>query len=116
MPPGSDHHGPPPGHPPDDWRGWWGPVNISPRDVYDQVVALRETVGPLVGRLTTLADDVVDHETRLRAVEETRPRDRLARLEEQVAAVQARLFPLPVLACLFGAGSLVLSILSMRGK
>lgn len=104
-------------HPPgDDFRGWWGPVQISPRDVYDQVVALRETVGPLVSRLTSVVDDVVDHESRIRAVEDVRPRDRIARLEEQLSAVQARLLPLPVLACLFAAGSLVLSFVSMRGK
>lgn len=108
-----EHHGP--GAPPGGWEGWWGPVNISPRDVYDQVVALRETVGPLVGRLTNVVDDVADHETRLREVENVRPGDRIAKLESAVAAVQARLFPLPVLACLFAAGSLVVSVMSMRG-
>lgn len=113
VPPSGPGMPPPP--PPDEWRGWWGPVQIGPREVYDAVTGLRETVWQLVTSLKETTADVVDHETRLRAVEEHRPGTRLTQLEERVSAIQARLLPLPVLACLFGAASLVVSVVTMKG-
>lgn len=118
MPGSGDHHPgppPPPPPPPDQWGGWWHDVRIGPREVYDAVTGLRETMWQLVNSVQSTRVDVDDHETRIRQVEEHRVGTRLSKLEEQLAAVQARMFPLPVLACLFSAGALVLTVVQMKG-
>lgn len=105
-------HPHPPG--PSEWPGWWG-VQIGPQQIYDVAVATRDQVAALVGQIGTVVSDVADHEVRIRAVEDARPKDRLTGLEERVRSIEARMFPLPVLAALFGAAGLVLSVVNMRG-
>ncbi|TDB71809.1 hypothetical protein E1211_15195 [Micromonospora sp. 15K316] len=46
-----------------------GPVQITPRDIYDQVVLLRDTVNKLVNQGAGHGEDLRDHETRLRSLE-----------------------------------------------
>ncbi len=46
-----------------------GSAIITPNQMYREVVAIRNSVGDLVARLTGLPDTLQDQETRLRAVE-----------------------------------------------
>lgn len=92
-----------------------GPVLITARDVYDAVVRVDGTLSRLVDQVAALAQDVVDHEERLRKIEGARPGERLGQLEERVRTVEGRLFPLPVLAVLFAAASLVVTLVTVGG-
>lgn len=93
-----------------------GPVLITARDVYDVVVATRDQVGRLVDQVGDVKGDVVDHETRLRRLEDVRPQPRIASLEERLRGVEARLWPLPALALLMSAGSVALTVVTLMGK
>ncbi|MEU7168398.1 hypothetical protein AB0A70_27775 [Streptomyces morookaense] len=47
-------------------------VSISAREIYDQIVGLRDDVRSLTQTQTTTAAELADHETRLRALERWR--------------------------------------------
>lgn len=56
-----------------------GPVVITAREIYDQLVRVADALGVLATRIDRLADqhadsrsDIADHETRLRALERAR--------------------------------------------
>lgn len=88
-----------------------GPVVITSRDIYDALIRLQETVSRLVDQNVGHADDIRDHETRLRAVEDVRPAPRIKDLEERVRGVEARLWPLPAASLLIAAASLAVALL-----
>lgn len=67
-----------------------GPVIIGAREIYDQLVRVVAAVERVSGQLTDLAQDVHDHETRLRSLERAR-------------------WPLPALAVLVSIAALGLS-------
>ncbi|MEU4675734.1 hypothetical protein [Micromonospora sp. NPDC023737] len=69
-----------------------GPVQITSRDIYDQVVLLRDTVNQLVNQNIGHADDIRDHETRIRSLE-------------------SRQWPLPAAAVLLSLASLGMAVL-----
>jgi hypothetical protein len=69
-----------------------GPVVITPRDIYDQLVRLTDIVGKLAERETATTRDLEDHERRLRAVE-------------------ARLWPLPTVSILIAVAALAIGLL-----
>ncbi|WP_422733990.1 hypothetical protein ACN26Y_29825 [Micromonospora sp. WMMD558] len=69
-----------------------GPVQITPREIYDQLVLLRDTVRELVNQNREHAADVKDHESRLRHLE-------------------ARQWPLPAAAVLLSAAALGVALL-----
>lgn len=89
-----------------------GPVVITGREIYDQMVRVGDAVAGLGTKVDRLADahnetkaqhqreiaevksDQLDHETRIRSIER-------------------RLWPLPTLAILFSAGALVLAMLKI---
>lgn len=87
-----------------------GPVTITARDIYDAVIETRGQVGRLVDQVATMANDLADHEARLRRLEDVRPGPRISELYERVRGIEARLFPLPVLAVLLAAASLGVAI------
>ncbi|AZQ70287.1 hypothetical protein EKH77_02810 [Streptomyces luteoverticillatus] len=47
-------------------------VSISAREIYDQIVGLRDDVRGLTQTQTTTAAELADHENRLRAIERWR--------------------------------------------
>lgn len=67
-----------------------GPVIITAREIYDQLVRVATAVEKVSGQLTDIAQDVHDHETRLRSLEKAR-------------------WPLPSLAVLVSLAALALS-------
>jgi hypothetical protein len=69
-----------------------GPVVITAREIYDQLIRVAAAVERLVGQLDEQARDVHDHETRLRSLERGR-------------------WPLPALAVLVSIAALVLAFL-----
>lgn len=69
-----------------------GPVQITPREIYDQLVLLRDTVRELVNQNADVAGDVRDHESRLRHLE-------------------ARQWPLPAAAVLLSLAALGAALL-----
>ncbi|NRQ35973.1 hypothetical protein HII36_29685 [Nonomuraea sp. NN258] len=81
-----------------------GHIQIGAREIYDQLLATDrkvdniggkvETIG---GNLSTVGGQVSDHETRIRVLERGR-------------------WPLPSLAVVFGAGSLVVTIINLMSK
>lgn len=77
-----------------------GPVVITTREIYDQLVRLSDGVSGLYTKIDRLTDaqdeskrDIADHEARLRSLEKGR-------------------WPLPSLAVLISAAALVLAFLS----
>lgn len=88
-----------------------GPVTITARDIYDALISLQEKVGRLVDQGASNADDIRDHEARLRVVEDARPGPRIKDLETRVRAVEARLWPLPAAAVLLSLAALVTGLL-----
>jgi len=72
--------------------GELGPVQISARDIYDALVALRSSVERLADRAESITQDVIDHEQRLRAVE-------------------ARQWPLPTVSVLIALTALAVGII-----
>ena len=69
-----------------------GPVVITTRDIYDALVKLTDTVKELVGQNAGHADDIRDHEQRIRLLERGR-------------------WPLPALAVLLSAAALAYNVL-----
>jgi hypothetical protein len=78
-----------------------GPVVITVREIYDQLVRLTTAVEGLLkdhgDTVTRLAELRTDHETRLRALERAR-------------------WPLPSIAALLGAGSLVVAVIALLAR
>lgn len=93
-----------PGHDP------LGPVVITARDIYDALVSLRETVGRLVDQGVGHADDIRDHEDRLRRLEAARPAERLTDVDARVKGLEAARWPLPTLSVLIAAAALAFAI------
>ncbi|WP_213452904.1 hypothetical protein [Rhizomonospora bruguierae] len=96
-----------------------GPVQITPRDIYDQMVAVRDQMVAVRSAVERLADraestsrDLTDHEQRLRLVEDVRPGPRIRDLEERMRSVEARLWPLPTVSVLLALAALALSIIT----
>lgn len=71
--------------------GTWGPIVIGPRQIYEQVVLLRQSVDRLLLHDAEWGEKFTDHETRLRALERGR-------------------WPLPALAVIVSSGSLIVSV------
>lgn len=69
-----------------------GPVIIGAREIYDQLVRAVAAIERVSGQITDLAQDVHDHETRIRSLEKAR-------------------WPLPSLAVLVSVAALVLPLL-----
>lgn len=69
-----------------------GPVVITSREIYDQLVRVAAAVDRVSNQLVDMAQDLRDHENRLRALERAR-------------------WPLPALAVLVAVASLGLSLL-----
>lgn len=69
-----------------------GPVLITSREIYDQLVRVAAAVDRVSNQLVDMAQDLHDHETRLRALERAR-------------------WPLPALAVLVAMASLALTFL-----
>lgn len=88
-----------------------GPVMITARDIYDALIRLQETVSQLVNQGVGHADDIRDHETRLRAIEEARPAPRIQDLETRVRGLEARQWPLPAASLLVAAAALAVAVL-----
>ncbi|MFG1800186.1 hypothetical protein ACGFI4_08435 [Micromonospora carbonacea] len=88
-----------------------GPVTITARDIYDALVRLDSTVNRLADQATGHGEDLRDHETRLRVVEEARPAPRIADLEGRVRAVEARQWPLPAASLLVALAALAIGLL-----
>lgn len=69
-----------------------GPVTIGAREIYDQVVRLQVTVERMADQHVGTADDIKDHEVRLRSLERGRwPLPSLAVLVSLVALLLAAL-------------------------
>lgn len=68
-----------------------GPVYIGAREIYDKLVIVDASVRRVSDQITDLAQDVKDHEVRLRALEKAR-------------------WPLPALAILVSMASLALTM------
>ncbi|KXK61948.1 hypothetical protein AWW66_10935 [Micromonospora rosaria] len=88
-----------------------GPVMITSRDIYDALIRLTASVDRIASQTEGHGEDIRDHETRLRAVEEVRPSPRIKDLEDRVRAVEARLWPLPAAAVLLSMTALALALL-----
>lgn len=88
-----------------------GPVVITSRDIYDALIRLQATVAELVSQGAGHRDDIVDHETRLRAIEDAQPGRRLGDLDQRVRAVEARLWPLPAAGLLLSLAALAVALL-----
>lgn len=88
-----------------------GPVTITPRDIYDALVALRSSVERLANHAESTREDLTDHEQRLRAVEDARPAPRIRDLEQRVRAVESRQWPLPAAGLLVSLAALGVAIL-----
>jgi len=88
-----------------------GSVVITARDIYDALIRLQEAVSRLVDQSVGHADDIRDHETRLRTVEDVRPAPRIKELEERMRAVEARQWPLPAASLLIAVASLGVALL-----
>lgn len=88
-----------------------GPVQITARDIYDQLVLLRDTVQGLVNQNASHADDLRDHETRLRTIEDARPGPRINDLDIRVRQVEARQWPLPAASLLIGLAALAVALI-----
>ncbi|MFJ8687202.1 hypothetical protein [Micromonospora wenchangensis] len=86
-------------------------MTITSREIYDQVVLLRDSVGRLVDQLGGHADDVRDHETRLRTIEDSRPGPRITDLDTRLRQVEARLWPLPAASLLIALAALAIGLL-----
>jgi len=69
-----------------------GPVYIGAREIYDKLVTVDVSVRRISDQITDLAQDVRDHETRLRTLEKAR-------------------WPLPALAVLVSMASLALTLI-----
>jgi hypothetical protein len=76
-----------------------GPVVITAREIYDQLVRLTDGIGTMATRMAQMTDalddskkDIADHEVRLRSLERAR-------------------WPLPTVAVLISAGALILALL-----
>lgn len=89
-----------------------GPVVITSRDIYDALVRLTDTVNKLVGSADGHAEDIRDHETRLRKLEEPNSGTRLADMDARLRNVEAARWPLPALAVLVSVAALALSYFS----
>lgn len=74
-----------------------GPVTITPRDIYDQLIALRSAVERLIDAEQDTAKRLDDHEARLRTLESAR-------------------WPLTSLAVVLPMIALIVSILPMITK
>lgn len=90
-----------------------GPVVITPRDIYDALIRLQDTVGQLVSQNVGHGDDIRDHETRLRAVEAVQPASAIPELRTEVEKLKAGRWPLPALAALTGVGALVVAVIAL---
>lgn len=86
-------------------------VAITGREIYDAVVRLTGRVDVLIEQHQATRQDVQDHETRLRQVEDVRPGPRLADLDQRVRQVEARLWPLPAASLLVAMGALAAALL-----
>lgn len=49
-----------------------GPVVITPRDIYEALIRLTETVNRLVDQSASHVEDIRDHEARIRTLERAR--------------------------------------------
>lgn len=81
-----------------------GPVQIGAREIYDQLLQTDRKVDQIGGKvegiggnLASVVSEVADHETRIRVLERGR-------------------WPLPALAAVLGAGSLVMTIINFAAK
>jgi len=92
-----------------------GPVQITPRDIYDALVALRSSVERLADRAESTTQDLADHEQRLRAVEDVRPGPRIRDMEERLRLVEGRLWPLPTVSVLIALTALAVGIIPKLG-
>lgn len=88
-----------------------GPVTITPRDIYDALVALRSSVERLANQSESTREDLVDHEQRLRLVEDARPAPRLKDLETRLRAVESRQWPIPAASLLVALAALGVALL-----
>lgn len=81
------------GHPPPDPLG---PVVVTARDIYEELVLVRRSVDQLVGDHQDAEEKLRDHEARIRALERGR-------------------WPLPSLAALCALAAVVVSVLALVG-
>lgn len=77
----------------------FGPIVITPREIYDAVIRLTDRVNELIQqgqrmeeRLSTVNDDLLDHEARLRVLERAR-------------------WPLPAVAIIVSVAAIILPFL-----
>lgn len=89
----------------------FGPVQITGRDIYDALIRLTASVDRLTSQSDGHGEDLRDHETRLRVVEEVRPAPRIADLESRIRAVEARQWPLPAASLLVALAALAIGLL-----
>ena len=93
-----------------------GPVQISARDIYDELRGVRVLVERLADRLESTAQSVTDHEQRLRQIEDVRPGPRIQDIEARLRAVEARQWPLPTLSVLIALAALGLGLIQFIAR
>jgi len=93
-----------------------GPVQISARDIYDELRGVRVLVERLADRLESTAQNVNDHEQRLRQIEDVRPGPRIKDLEERMRLVEARQWPLPTVSVLIALAALGLGLIQLIAR
>ena len=105
-------------------------VQITGREIYDEMVRVRMMLERLVDQATSMRDtvdshdeqlrglaqvpgQVADHEARLRTLEAAQPVPRLNDHSARIRALEANRWPLPSAALLIALGSLVVGVITL---
>lgn len=90
-----------------------GPVVIGAREIYDLLVDMRGQLARLTDAHQEVREDIRDHETRLRVVEQTSTTAAATEaLAARVTALERTRWPLPSVAALVGLAGLILALIT----
>jgi len=84
-----------------------GPVQITGREIYDEVVRVRTTLERLVDQAAATRETLSNHDEQLRAL--TAVPERLADHEARLRSLERARWPLPSLAAVTGLAALGVS-------